>query len=168
MVRPMKLSIDNCVKHVNTKHRLHYKEHETTGTYVSLLHLLKRFFELDNIFKLSQSYTEYLKEANDLSNLIQGEFWKRKTEHLKGKIVIPFNLYFADWEPDNALGSHKKANSIAATYVSFPTEPKEFASMLENILVVQLFKSKDKVYGDRNTYLHLVKECTILEKEGIL
>lgn len=167
LVRTMKLSIDNCVKKVTTKHRFQYKGHETTGTYVSLLQLFKRFFELDNVFQISQSYAKTLRETNDLTNLIQGQFWKTKTKHLEGKIVIPFNLYFDDWEPDNALGSHKKANSIAATYVNFPTVPKDFASMLENILVVQLFKSKDKIYGDRNTYLNLVKECTLLEKDGI-
>lgn len=102
-----------------------------------------------------------------LTNFIQGELWQKKIYHLKDKMVIPYHLYFDDWEPDNALGSHKKLNSIAACYAMFPTIPPKFYSLLENILVVQLFKSIDKKFGDSQTYLNLIKECIFLEKEGI-
>lgn len=69
-----------------------------------------------------------------ISNFSQGSLWKNKLKSFENKLVISFHLYFDDWEPDNALGSHKKLNSIAATYVLFPTLPPHFQSRLENIL----------------------------------
>lgn len=45
----------------------------------------------------------------------------------------------------------------------FPTIPPEFYSLLENILVVQLFKSIDKVYPDSQIYMNLNKEFAYLE-----
>lgn len=129
--------------------------------------LFKQFFELPNVFSTSNKYATNLLNSSQFSHFVQGEYWKEKIVNFGDKIVIPFHLYFDDWKPDNPLGSHKKLNSIAATYVVFKTIPKQYISLLENILVVQLFKSKDKVYGDKNTYLNLVKECVLLEKEGI-
>lgn len=88
----------------------------------------------------------------------------KKIVNFENKTVIPFHLYFDDWEPDNALGSHKKVNSMAATYVLFPTIPAKYYSLLENILAIQLFKTVDKKFGDTQTYLNLIKECIFFRK----
>lgn len=60
-----------------------------------------------------------------ISNFSQGNFWKNKISTHKNKLVVPYHLYFDDWEPDNALGSHKKMNSMAAAYILFPTLPPQ-------------------------------------------
>lgn len=100
--------------------------------------------------------------------LFRETYGKKKIANYKDNdIVIPYHLYFDDWEPDNALGSHKKLNSIAATYAILPTIPPKYNSLLENILAIQLFKSIDKKFSEEKTYLNLLKECIYIEKEGI-
>lgn len=66
-----------------------------------------------------------LQNTNNFCNFMQEPFSKEQVKDLIGKIVIPFNLYFADWEPDNELGSHRKMSAVAATYVTFPTIPRK-------------------------------------------
>lgn len=167
-IHPKKLIIDSSVQTVQHKHIMQYNAQEKKGSFVPMPELFKLFFELPNVFESTLNFMNTLNEKTELVNFVQGSYWKTKCSNHAGKLVIPFHLYFDDWEPDNALGSHRKLNSIAATYILFPTLPKHVSSLLENILVVQLFKSKDKLYGDSKTYINLVKECSALEKNGIL
>lgn len=167
-VKPQTFIINSCIQPIQRKGRINYAVSEAKGATVTLPSLFKQFFQISDIFSDMISNMNALQNnRNSFCNFIQGHFWKDKIKTLKDKVVIPFNLYFDDWEPDNALGSHKKMNAIAATYVTFPTIPKKYSSYLENILVVQLFKTKDKMFGNQETYNDLVKQCIFLEKEGI-
>lgn len=147
-IAPKPIAINRSVQIVQKKHTNQYGIRKKEGSYIPLTMLFKQFFELPNVLEYTLRHTDKLKGSESISNFIQGNLWKNKINLFGNKLVIPFHLYFDDWEPDNALGSHKRLNSIAATYVLFPTLPPHFQSKLENILVAQLFKTQDKIYGD--------------------
>lgn len=168
-IKPEQFVINKSVEKIQKNYKIQYSRNEIKGAFVPFHHLFKYFFELPNVFQETITYMESIKNNKDLCNFTQGDLWKEKIQKHSnnGNITIPFHLYFDDWEPDNALGSHKKLNSIAATYVIFPTIPPKYKSLLENILVVQLFKSMHKKFTDDQTYLNLLKQCIYIEKEGI-
>jgi len=53
------------------------------------------------------------------TNFINGELWKQKKKVFNGKLVIPFFLYFDDFEINNAQHS----SSLLSVYYSFPAAP---------------------------------------------
>lgn len=138
------------------------------GTMVSLKELFKCFFELPSVLESTLINMENLQSQteNTLNNFIQGTLWKSKILGRSG-IFIPYFLYFDDFETGNALGSHSGKQSIAATYLSFPTLPAEYLSLLENILVASLFNTSLKKFGKDSLFHLLVSELKDLETEGI-
>ncbi|XP_063382362.1 uncharacterized protein LOC134668830 isoform X1 [Cydia fagiglandana] len=138
------------------------------GTMVSLKELFKCFFELPSVFESTLTNMENLQSqtGKPLSNFIQGSLWKSKILGRSG-IFIPYFLYFDDFETGNALGSHSGKQSIAATYLSFPTLPLEYLSLLENILVASLFNTSLKKFGKDSLFHLLISELKDLETEGI-
>ncbi|XP_047995688.1 uncharacterized protein LOC125233664 isoform X1 [Leguminivora glycinivorella] len=138
------------------------------GTKVSLKELFKCFFELPSVFDSTLKNMENLQNQTEktLNNFIQGSLWKSKISGRSG-IFIPYFLYFDDFETGNALGSHSGKQSIAATYLSFPTLPLQYLSLLENILVASLFNTSLKKYGKDSLFHLLISELKNLETEGI-
>lgn len=168
-IKPEQFVINSNIDKGQKNNKVQYKKTEAKGAIIPLYKLLKSFFELPNVFSETLSYMNYLKSSDTLENFIQGDLWKKKLAAFpnQNSLVIPYFLYVDDWEPDNALGSHKKCNSIAASYLILPTIPPKYASSLENILPVQLFKTIHKKFADDHTYIELLKHCIYLEKEGI-
>lgn len=110
MVLPSVIDIDNSIKPVQRNHRMTLGHVETNGSYVPLRDLFKGFFEISNIYSQIILHMSALKESDLMTNFLQGNVWKTKTNDFDcNKVVIPYNLYFDDFEPDNALGSHKNA-----------------------------------------------------------
>lgn len=162
-IQPQQFKIHSKVDKVQKKHQITYTNKDIKATIVPLRFYLKMFFELPDVYNKTIKYMN----SSKFCNFIQGELWQNKLKKYVNKIVIPFHLYVDDWEPDNALGAHKKSNSIAAAYIMLPTIPPEYYSLLENILAVQLFKSIHKTYSDSQIYMNLIKECVYLETNGI-
>lgn len=85
----------------------------------------------------------------------------------KGKNVIPYIIYFDEFEINNPLGSHKGAQAIAAFYYSLPTLPEHHLSSLNNIFPALFFKSRDKSFGNDASLKILVRDVKELEENGI-
>lgn len=166
-IHPQQFKIHSKVDKVQKKHKITYAKKDINATIVPLRFYLKKFFELPDVYNKTINYMNSL-NSTKFCNFIQGNLWQGKMKKfVNQEVVIPFHLYVDDWEPDNALGAHKKSNSIAGSYIMLPTIPPEYYSLLENILVVQLFKSTDKSYSDSQIYINLIKECVYLETYGI-
>lgn len=74
-------------------------------------------------------------QGNIISNYLQSEIWKEKCSKNTNKLLIPFFLYFDDYETNNALGSHAAKKKLGAFYESFGScFPSEFSSSLNIIL----------------------------------
>lgn len=103
-----------------------------------------------------------------ISSIFQGSLWKTIKLKFIDKIVFPLYLYFDDFECCNPLGSKAGIHKIGAVYVSLVCMPPEYASLLENILLAQLFYSKDRVLvGNQKIFSKLIEEFCYLHEHGI-
>jgi len=128
---------------------------------VQLEKLFRQFFEVPNVFNTFLKYSETIIEANE------SQMWRDTILH-SDKILIPFFLYFDDFETNNPLGRHAGIQKLGAIYVSLPGCPPEFASKLENIRMVLLFNTTDKkLVGNRELFKHIILEINDLESRGI-
>jgi hypothetical protein len=95
--------------------------------------------------------------------------WKNKSEVFQktGALVLPYFLYFDDFVTDNALGTHAKEHSMASVYFVLPFLPIEVQSKLDNIFLIYLFKSKDKILGNKVIFGPLIDEMKQLEAAGV-
>lgn len=75
---------------------------------------------------------------------MQGSLWKTTLSACEGKIVLPLNLYFDDFETNNLLGSPAGTHKLGALYMPFPFLPTEFRSSLKIIFLVLLFHTSDR------------------------
>lgn len=111
-ITPESYLIDNSIQRVQRNHNVEFNIKATKGAYVSMQKIFKQFFEISNIFNDTISNMENLSKDSKVSNFVLSTYWKNKILHMKSNLIIPFHMYFDDWEPDNALGSHKKLNSM--------------------------------------------------------
>jgi hypothetical protein len=104
--------------------------------------------------------------VTEFSSFINSTLWKKKVSLYQDKFIIPYFLYFDDFEINNPLSSH--SSSILGVYYSFPWAPHFLSSNLKNIFIAALFKSKDvkQVCNDR-TFYNLIEEINDLETIGI-
>lgn len=147
-------------------------ENKSKGMIMPLQFQFQKFFELGNNLQVTIDNMKKLeienRETNMYTNIIHGEVWKSKIVNFKNKIVIPYLLYYDDVEINNALGSHSREQSLAVFYYSFPTIPQHYLSLLENIFVALVYKSKDFCHGNDACLNNLINEIKCLENNGIL
>lgn len=128
----------------------------------------KKFFELPNVFKMTQNYAKEVSQKN-LGHFINGEIWKQKLKSFKKEdIVIPYHLHSDEVQINNALGAHRRSGLETCTYYSFPTVPPEYNSRLENIFVAQLFSSNtNKKIGNFCCFKNMIKRLNEFGQDGI-
>lgn len=136
---------------------------------ISIHRVLTRFFELPQVFDKTLEYINSLYADNEnISNFIQGEFWKEEKKKFGDKIVFPISIFFDDYETNNPLGSHAGLAKCGAVYISILCLPPEFQSKLENIFLLALFNSLDrKFFTNKIIFKRIIQELEILEKIGI-
>lgn len=141
------------------------------GQKICLKQKFKKFLELPGVYNDIMKYVENetSSQAQDiLTSVYQGNLWKNVQTHFTGKVVLPILLFFDDFEPCNPLGSRAGIYKIGATYVSLACTPPQYASLLDNILLAQLFFSSDRTsYGNLKVFSKLIDELKFLEQEGI-
>lgn len=90
-------------------------------------------------------------------NILHGELWREVVEEYPDDLCIPFGVYEDDFNPDNALGPHKKSTNLAMFYIYFPTLPDYCRSSIKNIYPVMLAKAEDLRLSTNNTLLHFLE-----------
>ncbi|XP_067645288.1 uncharacterized protein [Eurosta solidaginis] len=125
----------------------------------------KAIFEIPCLLQSTLQNTEkYLKESS-IQNFVSGRIFKARKDKIQSELVIPYILYFDDFQINNALGSH--TYSICGCYYSFPSMPKHLLSKLQYIFHGAFISTKTvKSSGVENSFLYLVHELKLLE-EGI-
>lgn len=141
-----------------------------TSQFIPLRNVLKKFFEISNVFEQCVKFVNEIYSENTVfSNIIQGELWKEKISKYQNNLVFPLILYYDDVELGNPLGSHSSVHKIGVIYASIPVLPPNFQSFLNNILVTCLFHTDDlKEFGSKVIFSKLIEELKFLELEGII
>ncbi|XP_058974396.1 uncharacterized protein LOC131800730 [Musca domestica] len=127
---------------------------------------IKKFFQLPNILHSTLNNIDESIKSSTLSNFVCGEIFRTKLINMQKQYVIPFILYFDDYEINNPLGSHKY--SICAAYYIFPNIPQHLQSKLDFIFHFGFIKTSSyKALGNEKTFIHLVNEVKYLEEIGL-
>lgn len=130
---------------------------------------LQNFLQTKNTFQTIIHFKNSLDTDTEISNFMQSSLWKKKIEHFDSEsIVLPILLYFDDFETNNPLGSRSGIQKVGGVYAVCPFIPPEFSSKLENIFLVSLFNSQDRVaYGNNMIFEPIIRELKFLEENGI-
>lgn len=139
---------------------------------VDLNDLFTKLFALPNFLQGILDYqSELSKDNTTISNVIQTPFWKTKVRESQlntNTLYLPINIYFDDFEPLNALGSHSGAYKIGGVYCTLPSLPVQAQSMLKYIFLGSLFFTDDrKDFGNSKVFLPFIEILNMLQTEGI-
>lgn len=140
-----------------------------TEQLIPLRHVLKNFFQLKNVLSDTLEYINKCKIQNSiLINFVQGSVWKKKESEHGSQIVLPFFLFFDNFEIGNPLGSHSGIHKLGAVYISIPCIPPHRQSSLNTIFLALLFHSSDRVkFGNNIIFKPLIDEINYLRDTGI-
>nr|XP_023028858.1 uncharacterized protein LOC111517034 [Leptinotarsa decemlineata] len=111
---------------------------------------------------------EKLSEDSFKCNIMQGDLWQMYLNKVKHKNVFPLIIYFDEFETCNPLGSHAGVYKQGAVYFSIASLPQQYTTRLENIFLVMLFHSDDRItFGNKAVFDILINELKYLEDKGI-
>lgn len=166
---PYKFIVNTKIKEAIKKGKAGFHTQLDVGVLMPMDFQIKKFFELPGMLKSTLEYSQQLMKCSgdNISNFVQGDLWKNKMLNFQNKLVVPYFLYYDDFETGDPLGSSAGNQSIAGFYYSFPTVPGNNSS-LENIFVCMLLRSQVlKEYGNSKCLYALVEVIKKLETEGI-
>lgn len=107
---------------------------------VDVRSLFENLFKTPNFLSEILIYVEDLmKEKTLISNIIQTPFWKKKINKIENDgtiLLLPLIIYFDDFEPLNALGSHSGAYKVGGVYCSIACLPSHVQSKLDYIFTI--------------------------------
>lgn len=102
---------------------------EAYGYQFPLKTMLKKIFELPEVYDTVLTYVQHLEEETSvISNFMQSKLWKRKIQNFESKKVFPIMLFCDDYETGNALGSHSGCNKLCGCYITLPCFPPHYQS----------------------------------------
>lgn len=135
--------------------------------FIPLRSVLKGFLELPNVLKIILNYKKTLENiSGPLCNIIQSKLWKENiAPKFLDKVMLPLILYF-DNEANKELGS-TGVHQLGTTYCKIACLSLEFESSLENIFLLNLFHSTDKIFGNANIFRKILNELKYLKNIGI-
>jgi len=115
---PKPYTISNVIAPTNKKGRASLLPNKVDIIMMPVVFQIKSFFELPNILKLTIQNQKFLEASNNFRNFVNTESWTKKLKNYKDDdIVIPFFLYFDDFQTNNPIGAH--VSSICGCYYSF-------------------------------------------------
>lgn len=128
---------------------------------------LRKYLETDNVMK---TILENLAPSNDgyIRSVIDGSIWKKRTQHLASKIIIPLNLFFDDFNSGDTVSPHAAQTSVCGIYYYIPSLPGYLLAKLVNILVAGYVLSTDrKEFSNEDLFSNLIDVLVDLETEGL-
>lgn len=141
---------------------------------IPLRTIFSALFNNTNMLNIIDEYIKSIQHQNEfISNVTQSKWWKEIKSQVAtnndGKtLVIPALVYFDDFEPNNALGSHSSIHKTGAVYVQIPCLPSHLQAKLAHIYLAQLFFSSDRTnFGNSRIFKPLIEELNFLSDVGI-
>ncbi|KAJ1530162.1 hypothetical protein ONE63_005093 [Megalurothrips usitatus] len=169
-IEPIPFVLGNAMLPVRRSGQTQIQPVSLCGQYISMTKTLKGFLELPNVLNGILSYMKKLESQTGsvLENFVQGSLWNEKIKPKFGnKIVVPFNLYYDEYEPGDSNGQHSGTHKMGAMYYSIPCIPPEFRSCIENIFLACLIYGSDSYFGNDEIFRMVLNDIEVLENEGI-
>lgn len=140
----------------------------------SIKKTFKLFLETPGTFKAILNYIENLKKDNFfITNIMQCERLKKLLHHSADYILLPFYIFYDEFECGNPLAGHAGKNKFAAIYAALACLPEYLASKLESILFSTLIPVPAKKLLDQDEgsneqiFKTLIEELNDLQRNGI-
>lgn len=107
-ITPIAVHIGNRLTNITKNDSTIMKNKNIYIYYIPLDEVFKIFLEQPNVFKIITNNLKELFSTNGdiICSLVQCNIWKEKRNNFPSKIILPFLLYFDDYETNNPLGSH--------------------------------------------------------------
>ena len=104
-----------------------------------------------------------------ISNIVQGTLWKTKYADFLQKNIFPIFLFFDDFEPGNALGTHAGQQKLEGVYIPLPCLSPHISVKLSNLFSALIFYSKDRAENstNRDVFQPIINELNALFLNGI-
>jgi len=127
---------------------------------------LRKYFELPGVLDVFLNHNHIYSNFNN-SYFINSNLWQQKTLFHVNKLVMPYFLYFDDFEVNNSLGSHS-TSILGVPIFSFLTATHYLRSNFKNIFTAAILINKDvKFIGNERTFYQLIKNINELDSSGI-
>lgn len=166
---PYTIGMETSLRRIDTPEEATLSVRQSRIQKVCIRTVLKKFLELPNVLSKIDHFVQEQKEiSSEISTIYQGELWKSLKPRFINIKVFPIYIFFDDFEPVNPLGSRAGIYKIGGVYLSLACMPFEFASLIENIFLVQLFYTSDRAkHGNQKIFESLIEDLIFLEQEGI-
>lgn len=117
--------------------------------FAAVIHLrksFKMFLELPGMFNKTINYINVLKkEKYVISNIMQAVTWLNKyAEKYSNTLVLPFFIFFDEFECGNPLGSHAGSKKFGGVFTSLACLPPNVSSKISSIIFSTLIPVKEK------------------------
>jgi len=164
--KPNIVTLNNTIENIISNHNNTIDEKKIKGVLLPIKFQFQKYFELPGVLNSFLASHSSLNSVTNYTNFFNGELWKHKISQHSDKIIIPYFLYFDDFEINNPLGSH--SSLILGVYYCFPSAPFYLRSNLQNIFIAALFNTKDvKAVGNDKTFFKLIEQLNDLESNGL-
>ncbi|XP_071057004.1 uncharacterized protein [Onthophagus taurus] len=168
---PKCFTINNTLTEVVINNTPTIDDNVVQGCIVDVRFQFKKYFECDGVLEKTLDNIKQIKTCQKLCNFINASTWRDKcsNNHNCSKILLPYYLYFDDFEINDTLSSHAGVQKLCGIYCCFPTIPQYQLSKLSNILVLGFIKSIDMhTFGNKQCLNKFTEDLKVLEQEGII
>lgn len=168
LIRPSGYLIgtEECPKQINNT--MTVKMTKVEGQIIPLRIIFKTFLELLNVFNTITNYINKCSKEKYVTSFLNADLWLKTKDKFPGKFVIPLMFFFDDFEINNPIGSRKSINKISAIYCKMLAIPPQYSSLIDNIFLVALHKSRHlNSFGSDKILAPVINELKYLENVGI-
>lgn len=163
---PQIITLNNTISNVVVNRINTLDEVQMKGILFPIKFNMKKFFEIEGIYEEFENSLKKVSESTSLNNFYNGKLWQTRIKESGDKVVIPYFLYFDDFEVNTNVGPHSSA--LLGVYFSFPTAPEFLKFKLHNVFIAALFKAKDvKTFGNDVCFYRLIEVLNDLDTSGI-
>lgn len=171
LIETKKITIDSKSEHKFVGGKLKVVRDDRKIELFDIKQLLEKFLNIDKVMSELMSHLDDLQHGNSevISNVIQTAYWYNIAKSNDPNVLyLPINIYFDDFEPLNALGSHSGAYKIGAVYFQIPCLPECALSKLKYIFLAMLVFSYDRSRcGNDRVFQPLIRVINDLQNNGI-
>lgn len=163
--------------YVTRKQGKTYQSVDCVAHRIPLRQVFYKLFSMTNVLSSTLSYMKrcYADVSGTMENFIQGSAWRKRIANAPDKLIIPYFLFFDDFESGNALGSHSGIHKLGAVYIAFPCLAINFPSgtsvsqsSLNKIILAALFHSSDRSeFGNYDIFKPIIDDMNDLKLNGI-
>ncbi|XP_070527740.1 uncharacterized protein [Cardiocondyla obscurior] len=143
------------------------------GLMVPTRKILKSLFDIpgfyDKILNIISIDNSLVYSNKVYTNFCDGTIWKIIKQFYGNKLVVPIFLYYDNFETGNPLGTAAGIHKVGALYGSIATLPPQYASMLDNIFLIEFIYSSDRThFGNVKCFHKVIEEIKYLSNTGIV